>query len=299
MIDRSYEIMQIAFHLGVHETDDDRLVKSLLKNAKILHAENVAVPGPGRYRPIISQVLERLKGQPASQDTQDVLLEQILDADDARRLVLSSPSFLSNRTGALRAGRLYPRAGAATLGLRHLFPDNPVEFFIAVRNPATFVPAMHMRLQKAPFAEYIEGIDPDTLVWSDVVRDIRAANPETPITVWCNEDTPFVWPEVMHAVTAIDVSVQFVGGFDILSRIIAKEGIKRLRSYMGEHPPANEDQRRRILGAFLDKYALDDEVEEELDLPGWTPELVDHLTEVYDDDMIEIERIEGVRLVTA
>ena len=291
--------MRISFHLGVHETDDDQLVKSLLKNAKTLLAENVAVPGPGRYRPIINQVLEKLKGERASEDTQDVLLEQILEADDTERLVLSSPYFLSNHPGALRGGRLYPRAGAATLALRNLFPDTPVEFFFAVRNPATFVPALHMRLQKAPFAEYTQDIDPDTLVWSDMIRDIRAANPDTPITIWCNEDTPLIWPEVMHVVTGLAPEVQLMGGFDILSRIIAKEGIRRIRSYLGAHPPANEDQRRRVLAAFLDKYALEDEVEEELDLPGWTPDLVDHLTEVYDDDMLEVSRIEGVKVITA
>lgn len=291
--------MRISFHLGVHETDDDQLVRSLLKNSKVLLAENVAVPGPGRYRSIINQVLEKLKGDRASLDTQDVLLEQILEADDTERLVLSSPYFLSNHPGALRAGRLYPRAGAATLALSNLFPENEVEFFLAVRNPATFVPALHRRLQQAPFIEYTAGIDPDALVWSDVVRDIRAANPEVPITVWCNEDTPLIWPEVMHRVAGLAPEIQLMGGFDILSRIIAKEGIKRIRAYLAAHPPANEEQRRRILMAFLDKYALEDEVEEELDLPGWTDELIEHMTEVYDDDIEEISRIEGVTVITA
>ena len=291
--------MRISFHLGAHETDDDQLVKSLLKNPKALLAERVAVPAPGRYRPIIAQVLEKLKGARASDDTQDVLLEQFLDADDTERLVLSSPYFLSNHPGAMRAGRLYPRAGPATAALRNLFPDSPVAFFLAVRNPATFVPALHMQLQKAPFEEYASGIDPDTLVWSDVVRDIRAANPDVPVTVWCNEDTPMIWPTVMHEITAIGPEVQFSGGFDILSRIMEKEGMKRLRTYLASHPPANEDQRRRVLAAFLDKYGIADEIEEELDLPGWTPELVDHLTAVYDDDMIEISRIDGVTVLTS
>ncbi len=291
--------MRICFHIGAHETDNDQLVKSLLKNAKVLLANKVAVPGPGRYRPVINKVLDKLRGGRASPDTQDVLLEQILDADEPERLVLSSPYFLSNHPGALRNGRLYPRAAAATLGLRNLFPDNEVEFFIAVRNPATFVPALHMRLQSAPFTEYTAGIDPDMLVWSDVIRDIRAACPDAPVTVWCNEDTPLIWPEVMHRITGIAPETQLMGGFDILGRIIAREGMKRLRAYLGAHPPATEDQRRRILAAFLDKYALEDEVEEELDLPGWTPDLVAQFGEVYDDDMTELSRIDGVRLIEA
>jgi hypothetical protein len=61
----------------------------------------------------------------------------------------------------------------------------------------------------------------------------------------------------------------------------------------------NEIQRRRVLGAFLDKYAIDEQVEEVLDLPGWPPELVEALTAAYDDDMIEIARMPGVTLLTA
>ena len=289
--------MRISFHLGVHETDDDQLVRSLLKNTKVLLAENVAVPGPGRYRSIINQVLEKLKGGRASPDTQDVLLEQILEADDTERLVLSSPYFLSNHPGALRAGRLYPRAGAATLALANLFPDTPVEFFLAVRNPATFVPALHMRLQQAPFAEYIAGIDPDTLVWSDMIRDIRAANPDAPITVWCNEDTPLIWAQILREVAGLDHGEQVTGGFDLLYEIMSRDGVKRLRTYLAERPEISEMHKRRVIAAFLDKYAIEDAVEEELDLPGWTEDLVDTLTEIYDEDVRSIQHIPGVQLI--
>ncbi|HHS94734.1 MAG TPA: hypothetical protein ENK63_05295 [Rhodobacterales bacterium] len=291
--------MKISIHLGVHCTDEDQLVKSLLKNAEVLSQEGVFVPGPSRYRSVIRTVLNKLGGAAPSPDAQDVLLEEILDNDDADRLVLSNDGFLAVPKWAFRGGMLYKNAGNNSERIRRLFPDHEVEFFLAVRNPATFVPDLHKMVGGDDFAEFIAGMDPDTLVWSDVVRDIRSTNPDSPITVWCNEDTPLIWPEVMHEVTGIDPQVQLMGGFDILGQIMAKEGMKRLRSYLGTHTPATEIQRRRVLSAFLDKYAIDDAVEEELDLPGWTPELIDHLSDVYDDDMIEIGRIPGVTLLTA
>ena len=291
--------MTIAIHLGAHCTDDDQLVKSLLKNEKALSQEGVVVSRPSRFRPVVRSVLEKLSGQPPGRDAQDVLLTEILDSEDFERLVLSSDQFLANPEYAFRNGALYPNVADRTARTRQLFPDHPVEFFIAVRNPATFVPALHHKLQPGSFPGFIAGMDPDLLVWSDVIRDIRDANPDAPITVWCNEDTPMIWPEVMHEITGLDPQVPFMGGFDILSQIMEREGIKRLRAYFSSHAPATETQRRRVLSAFLDKYAIEDAVEEELDLPGWTPELVDHLTEVYDDDMIEIARIPGVTLLTA
>ena len=53
-----------------------------------------------------------------------------------------------------------------------------------------------------------------------------------------------------------------------------------------------------MIAAFLDKFALDEEIEEELDMPGWTEELVAELTEVYDEDVLAIQRIPGVTVLT-
>lgn len=291
--------MIISFHIGMHATDEDQLVKSLLKNTEALAKEGIAVPGPGRYRNILSDATRRLRGAPASPDTREMILDSVLDQENPERVVFSYDCFIGAAQRVLDNGILYQRAGEKTAWLRNVFPDDRVEFFLAVRNPATWLPAMAPKLGEKAFADFTRNIDPDLVVWSDVVRDIRESNPDSPITVWCNEDTPLIWPEVMHQVTGLDPEIQLMGGFDILSQIMAKEGLRRVRGYLGAHPPLNENQRRRVLSAFLDKYAIDEEIEEEVDLPGWTPELVEHLTAVYDDDMIEIGRIPGVTLLTA
>ena len=87
------------------------------------------------------------------------------------------------------------------------------------------------------------------------------------------------------------------GGFDLLGQIMSAEGMKRFHSYLKSHPPRTEVQKRRIIAAFLDKYVIDDEVEEEFDLPGWTEEMVDELTELYEEDLYTIERMAGVNFI--
>ncbi|MCI5096467.1 MAG: hypothetical protein MRY77_09145 [Rhodobacteraceae bacterium] len=56
-------------------------------------------------------------------------------------------------------------------------------------------------------------------------------------------------------------------------------------------------QKRRVMGAFLDKFAIDDMVEDELDLEGWTEELVDEMTERYEEDTYVIQQMPGVNLI--
>jgi hypothetical protein len=91
---------------------------------------------------------------------------------------------------------------------------------------------------------------------------------------------------------------KIIGGFDLLSSIMSKEGMQRFRSYLDSHPEMSEFQKRRVIAVFLDKFALEDEIEEELDMPGWTEDLVEEMTEIYDQDVAVIQSIPGVRLVT-
>ena len=74
--------------------------------------------------------------------------------------------------------------------------------------------------------------------------------------------------------------------------------MQRFRAFLKENPTITESQKRRVMMAFLDKYALDEAMEEELDLDGWDGPYVDMLTELYEDDLEVISRMEGVRLLT-
>ncbi|MBV7410335.1 hypothetical protein [Maritimibacter sp. DP1N21-5] len=291
--------MQIAFHVGAHCTDEDQLLKSLLKNPKILQDHGVAVPGPSKYRKLLTDVFAKLDGGRATEETQDVVLEAMLDGDDPDRLVLSFENFICGWRRIIEDGMLYPLAGERTKRLRDAFPDHQVEFFMAVRDPATFIPAIVAKFPEIDAEQLVSELRLEGLIWSDVIRDIREANPDCPVTVWCNEDTPLIWPEVMHDVTGIDMRIQFKGGLDILAQIMEREGVKRLRAYMAEHQPVSEIQRRRVLAAFLDKYAIDEALEEEIALPGWTEDIMARLSRSYEDDMLELGHIPGVNFITA
>ena len=89
-----------------------------------------------------------------------------------------------------------------------------------------------------------------------------------------------------------------VGEYDVLQTIMQEDGFARMQSYLESHAPGSEIQRRRVIAAFLDKYALEEEIVEEVDLPGWTPDLVDEITTKYEEDVYEIGRLSGVTLIT-
>jgi len=156
------------------------------------------------------------------------------------------------------------------------------------------VPALIERANDGSYETVMGDQSPISLRWAPVVRRIVAAVPDITLTVWCNEDTPLIWPEVLRAVAGLGPDDQIEGDFDLLATIMTDEGLAKLKAYFESHPPTSVAQRRRATTAFLEKFARDDEIEVEVDLPGWTPELIAALTAAYDEDCAEIAAMPGV-----
>lgn len=290
--------MQIACHLGAHCTDEDALLRSLLKNKEALVHEGVAVPGPGRYRRIIRETIQSMHRNPLAEDARDVILDAILQEDDVDRVVMSNSNFICVPNRALEDGNFYRQAPIKCSRFEELFAADEIEFFIGVRNPATFLPALFHKIAKKTYEQFLSGVDPMAVRWSKVVGEIREASKHAQVIVWANEDTPLIWGQMIREMAGIDPSMPITGGFDLLTEIMSPPGMRRLRAYLKEHPPHTEMQKRRIMAAFLDKYALDEAIEVEIDLPGWTDQTVEILTEQYEEDLYTIERMPGVRMIT-
>jgi hypothetical protein len=290
--------MQVVFHIGAHCTGHDQLVRSLLKNRDVLAREGVAVPGPGRYRKVLSEAIVRLRGAMATAEAEEALVDAVLDTDGADRMILSNESFVCMASKVLDEGRLYARIHKSAW-LRNTFPSAQVEFAFSLRNLATFLPALYEDVG-GEFVDpdaFLGNTDPRDLSWFNVVAGLRAANPGCPITVWCDEDTPLLWSEIMREVAGLDPTVKIDGANDVARRIMSNEGNQRLRKYLDRRPPRTEHTRRRVVAAFLSKYADDDKVEQEVALPGWTDDLVEELTELYEEDVEEIASIPGVTVL--
>lgn len=288
--------MQIVYHLGAHCTDDERLLRCLLQNRDALAECGITVPGPARYRNLIRDTAATLQKNLAAFDTQEMVLDQINDSADTQRMVLSWENFLSFPQWVLR-GRLYPAAGERLRSFTRIFPDHGSEFHLAIRNPATLLPALFQKQRGKTVEDFIGSLDVRSLLWSDTIGDILSYNPGVPLTVWCDEDTPLIWPEVVAAVSGHPPQIRMEGDDELLAMIMQKEGLDRLRKRLAEDLPPIEE-RRAITAGLLDEFAKSEAVEVEVEMPGWTPELVDDLTERYEQDISRIMAMPGVNFIT-
>jgi hypothetical protein len=230
-------------------------------------------------------------------DARDVVHDAIVDDDTADRVILSNHGFFGTPRMAASGGVLYSAADARMSAFHQIFRGDQIELFFAIRNPASFLPAMFNDAPQTSMADYLNGASPLTVRWSEMIARLRRAFPQMPITVWCNEDTPLVWGELVRKIAGLEPTTDFKGEFSLLFDIMSKPGLARFRKYMKDHPGMTEAQKRRVIVAFLDKFAEDSAIEEELDAPEWTSDMIDRLTEIYDEDIYEIQRIGGINLI--
>lgn len=291
--------MQIALHVGAHCTDDDRLLKCLLQNEELLIEQGISVPSPTRYRPAIRDALMALQsGTHDLQTVQNHVMGSIAEEDEISRVVLSNSNFLSVPNRAVENNMLYTTTGLRGARLRSLFPNCEVAFFLSIRDPATFVPSVFQRSKQRDFAHFLNGTDPMDLRWSNMIMRLRQAVPDAPVIVWCNEDSPLIWHRVLQALSAHDTYTDLQGRDDFLGELMVKGGLTRMQAYLETHHPKSEAQRQRVVMAFLDKFALPDALEEEIDLQGWNEDYMDQLTAIYDADIAQISQIPGVTMIS-
>ncbi len=285
--------MRIVYHLGAHFTDDERLLRCMSKNRDLLAANNIVVPNPKRYRRLLRETATKLKGQAATIDAQALILEEIMEEDRADRLILSWDSFLSLPNYVLK-DRLFPAAGERVRAFCQIFPEIEAEFHLAIRNPASFLPLLYDSLKPPSYSAFLNGCDPFDIYWSDVIERILESNPGVPLTIWCDEDTPMIWPEVLRAVSGLPEDCTIEGEEDLLISLMSGEGMTRMRTYLESHPPQTLAQRRKIVSAFLDKFALPERIDQSISMPGWTADMVAEMTALYEEDVTRIAQMDGI-----
>lgn len=277
--------MDIAIHLGAHCTDEDRILKALQGDTKLLREQGVIVPPPGVARPALRKALMAEKNSllPGGVST---LATDLLDGSSGERIFLSHEGFLGAYAKVLAGDTMYDDAGAKAAALRDLFPGEQTRFYLGIRNPATFIPALFEASSVESFDSFIAGQDMAQMRWSDVIDRIRSACPDVPLTVWCNEDLPLIWPDILRSITSVDL--EHGGDEMILKEIMTESGFRRLQTYLRDNPTTNLTMWRKVVTAFLGKYVEPSKIDEEISLPGWTQDLIAMLTSLYEQDLNSI-----------
>lgn len=288
--------MQVAFHVGVHATDEERLWRSLAQNADTLRAQGVELCANAVNEPILNEALGSLKGGPASAEMEAVILDALVEAESPRRLVMSRPTFLGLPRRLFSAEGLMPYAGTKMLDLANVLPSAQAEFFLALKNPATLICQLVNRNDRN-YDQLMGMSDPRGKRWAPTLRRAVQELRGRRLVVWCHEDLPMVFPEVLRRLAGTAPDTPLKGEDRLLRTLLTEPGQIALRERI--KPGLTTDQRRAITEALLDEFARPDQLVLDINLPGWTAEMVAEMTEYYRRDVAEIAALPGIEFITA
>lgn len=293
--------MQAVFHLGAHATDDERLIRTLAANPEAMAGVQAHAPAPRAYRTALRDALIALAGKPADAPTRQKLTAacQAGAPGPVARLVFSYENFLALPDRAITQSGLYPVAADKLAPLANLFEPGQTEFFLGLLNPAVLIAALAARQPARSLEDILCGHAPLALRWGPVVARMAEAARAcgATLTLWCNEDLPLIFPDILRAMSGVAEAVPLAGESAVVEEILSDEGRARLKSYLGLHPPQSLAQHRKVSLAFLEKFARPEALEADIPLPGWTDETVAAMSAAYEEDVAQIGTLEGVRLI--
>lgn len=290
--------MQVVYHLGVHCTDGDRLLKTLLNNRAQLMRDQTEVVTPNRHRGLLEEALMALNGGAATPEMEQIMLDSLLTTDAPQRIIMSSATFMGapGRVCGRESG-LYPQMGTRAAALANLFPSCQAEFFVAIRNPATLLSEVLPIFTGGGYDILLQGNDPVNLRWRDAIQRLVRAVPGRRIVIWCHEDVPLIWPEVVRLVGDLPPDAALAGGNLYLQEILGDAGMAHLNAALAGRDRMTVAERRAIAGDILARHAPATAMDQVIDLPGWTQDLVDQVTVNYRADAAEIAVLPGVEFI--
>ncbi|MGV6802716.1 MAG: hypothetical protein ACWA49_00820 [Ruegeria sp.] len=273
------------------------MLKSLQTNAKILSEHGVSLLGPRRFRQVFKSPLNALSKGPVPASSIDNMRSLVPAESPNGRVVMTCADFVGERQSAIQDGQFYPEAGHRLAFLDEVYDANTVELYIGIRNPGSFIPKVLMSLPEPHRQDIIRTTDLSCLSWVTLVEDIRDLAPDVSVTLWANEDTPLIWGDVVRSLCAFEPDVPLVDEFSLLSSLVSDDGKQEISALTGQASSMDRPTLQDRLSEIFEEFALPEEIEEEMELPGWSLDIFDAFSELYAQDLARLKTMPGVRFL--
>jgi hypothetical protein len=285
----------IAFHIGGPQPEVNRLLWSLRKDASRLNEKGVMVRRPASYQKALRDLLDLQANAAIIRDDDQAFISSVVKQHNVSRLVMSDPNFIMTGPSILSNGKLLEGAGPRVQALRQAFSSNRCEFFLGICSPTILLAEAFQRQETMDWNTFLDGTDLFSLRWSKIVQNILDFNADSSVCVWCVEETPLSWPNILKAITGLDNTYRFAGELDIIENIMPSNSYDRLTNYLTQRPYFNEAQRRAVCQTFLDRFCSE---EIEVNLTELSQVVIDELSDIYIDDLSLLERMPGVTFIS-
>lgn len=289
--------MQVVIHAGVAFTDEDRLFRLLRDNAEAMSNHSVAFWGARVFRRQFRTALNEWDHGSNREILRSSFMGLVPNDKTVTRTILTNPGYLGPIQTSIMDGQFYPLAGERVAFMEDAFEGMPIELFLGLRNPGSFISKAVMAQTEADRQRVLAETDLSCLSWLTLIDNIRDLAPDVRITLWRNEDSPLIWGDIARAMAALPDDTPLNGEYALLSSLVSEAGRAEIEALTAERPVPIEADTRLELSRIFETYALPEAIEEELDLPGWNDDIIAAFNELYEQDMDVLQTMSDVRFL--
>lgn len=270
----------------------------LSTNRDLLLSEGVRVLDPEFAEKAFARAIKDLREDVSPAEVNATLMSKLTADRDWRRIIMVDPNVSGSLLRPMGKEYLYPRISITLQRIVNVLDGIPLRIFCAVRNPATFIPSSYSGQQRhnpdLSFADFIAEANLTGLRWSDFLHRAQLKGDQLSITTWRHEDYPYIWRDIAQALTGIPNREALVGSSTPLNVGLSLRGAILMHDYLSGKPQDTRADLDRIHAAFLAKFPSSQGFSDRL---LWPEELIQHLTDAYEDDLYYIERMENVQMI--
>jgi hypothetical protein len=271
----------LNLHFGVPYFFGDQLIRTLRTSQEKYPEDDVFVPDPDSYRQVL--------GRKAAGELGGTLLpmeeEHLVKAlkPEVKNLILSFNALFGGPATLIKQGALYPMAVERLSSALKLFPNKDPRLTLTVANPGVMISSLisegHIKTSSPEQAACMRPL------WYDLVESLSEAFPDMPITIAPMEDSHVTWPILLHKIQDLPEDRGAAGSLAMAMNILTPHGREVLTESVNATPLTQIGQLIALIEMAVNTYCDPKCLEKEIDLPGWTQEVIDDFDVLYEQDI--------------
>ncbi len=291
--------MDIRFYRGGHQSTTEHLINALKENKNILDAENITyLPLENDTYTHIFKAAKAIRNGKDTADTRNDLLERLTGAKDFNRLLIIDHRVIGQEHRQFEKELFQPKNRGILNQVQAIFSDFNIRLFIETRSFTSLIPSYYSDTvftnNAISFEAFLAKINVEDLQWSSLIDRSQGRGTPLPATVWRYEDYPFIWRDVIGAITGIKRYQDLNAPAESLDLSVNLPMALLFNKYIQKHPTQTAEEFAKLKTMFMQQ---DLSASKKLDYPDWSQDRTQALQHSYDDDWYYVERMDGVETI--
>lgn len=291
--------MDIRLYKGGHQSTTEHFIAALKMNKHILDAENI------KYLPIendtftqIFKAAKAIRNGKNIAETRNDFLERLTDAQDTDKLLIIDNRVIGQEHRVFEKELFQPKNRGIINQVQAIFSDFNIRLFIETRSFTSLIPSYYSDTvftnKVINFEDFLGKIDIEDLQWSSLIDRSQGRGTPLPATVWRYEDYPFIWRDVIGAITGLKKYQDLDAPADNPDLGVNLQMALLFNKYIQKHPVKTDAEFTKLKTVFLQQNL---NTTKNLDCRDWSQERTEALQHSYDDDWYYIERMDDVETI--